>query len=81
MLLDQHGHLKLADFGTCMKMDKVRSPVMTDGRRGQGDSVRPRAASVPAPGSPRTVPTLQYSQVTLVTGIRPSAYDRGMRDG
>ncbi|XP_043227647.1 rho-associated protein kinase 1-like isoform X1 [Amphibalanus amphitrite] len=22
MLLDQHGHLKLADFGTCMKMDK-----------------------------------------------------------
>lgn len=23
MLLDQHGHLKLADFGTCMKMDKV----------------------------------------------------------
>uniref|UniRef100_A0A8C9XLG4 non-specific serine/threonine protein kinase n=1 Tax=Sander lucioperca TaxID=283035 RepID=A0A8C9XLG4_SANLU len=23
MLLDQHGHLKLADFGTCMKMDSV----------------------------------------------------------
>lgn len=23
MLLDQHGHLKLADFGTCMKMDAV----------------------------------------------------------
>ncbi|XP_076021402.1 rho-associated protein kinase 2-like isoform X2 [Genypterus blacodes] len=23
MLLDQHGHLKLADFGTCMKMDKA----------------------------------------------------------
>ncbi|KAM9355405.1 rho-associated protein kinase 2-like [Pholidichthys leucotaenia] len=23
MLLDQHGHLKLADFGTCMKMDKT----------------------------------------------------------
>ncbi|XP_037073648.1 rho-associated protein kinase 1-like isoform X2 [Pollicipes pollicipes] len=22
MLLDKHGHLKLADFGTCMKMDK-----------------------------------------------------------
>lgn len=25
MLLDQHGHLKLADFGTCMKMDSVGS--------------------------------------------------------
>ena len=23
MLLDKHGHLKLADFGTCMRMDKV----------------------------------------------------------
>lgn len=23
MLLDKHGHLKLADFGTCMKMDSV----------------------------------------------------------
>ena len=25
MLLDKHGHLKLADFGTCMKMDEVSS--------------------------------------------------------
>uniref|UniRef100_A0A3P8XSC2 Rho-associated protein kinase 2 n=1 Tax=Esox lucius TaxID=8010 RepID=A0A3P8XSC2_ESOLU len=25
MLLDRHGHLKLADFGTCMKMDSVRN--------------------------------------------------------
>lgn len=24
MLLDRNGHLKLADFGTCMKMDGVR---------------------------------------------------------
>ena len=23
MLLDNYGHLKLADFGTCMKMDEV----------------------------------------------------------
>ena len=23
MLMDNRGHLKLADFGTCMKMDKV----------------------------------------------------------
>ena len=23
MLLDRHGHLKLADFGTCMRMDVV----------------------------------------------------------
>ena len=23
MLLDNFGHLKLADFGTCMKMDEV----------------------------------------------------------
>ena len=26
MLLDLKGHLKLADFGTCMKMDTVRRP-------------------------------------------------------
>lgn len=25
MLLDKHGHLKLADFGTCMRMDKVKT--------------------------------------------------------
>ena len=25
MLMDARGHLRLADFGTCMKMDKVRS--------------------------------------------------------
>ena len=25
MLMDPTGHLKLADFGTCMKMDDVRS--------------------------------------------------------
>ena len=24
MLLDARGHLKLADFGTCVKMDKVK---------------------------------------------------------
>jgi serine/threonine protein kinase len=24
MLLDKNGHLKLADFGTCMRMDEVR---------------------------------------------------------
>ena len=24
MLLDKQGHLKLADFGTCMRMDKVQ---------------------------------------------------------
>jgi hypothetical protein len=24
MLLDARGHLKLADFGTCIKMDKVK---------------------------------------------------------
>lgn len=30
MLLDRYGHLKLADFGTCMKMDGVRGyPVIT----------------------------------------------------
>ena len=27
MLLDTKGHLKLADFGTCMKMDSVRGTV------------------------------------------------------
>lgn len=29
MLLDRHGHLKLADFGTCMKMDAVSVAVIT----------------------------------------------------
>lgn len=33
MLLDTHGHLKLADFGTCMKMDEVGHDV---GREGEG---------------------------------------------
>lgn len=28
MLLDHLGHLKLADFGTCMKMDSVRPPLL-----------------------------------------------------
>ena len=28
MLLDANGHLKLADFGTCMRMDKVMSFVI-----------------------------------------------------
>lgn len=27
MLLDKHGHLKLADFGTCMKMDEVSKQI------------------------------------------------------
>jgi serine/threonine protein kinase len=32
MLLDAQGHLKLADFGTCMKMDAVRAQFSADGR-------------------------------------------------
>jgi serine/threonine protein kinase len=28
MLLDARGHLKLADFGTCIKMDKVKKTVL-----------------------------------------------------
>jgi len=27
MLLDARGHLKLADFGTCIKMDKVENEI------------------------------------------------------
>ena len=30
MLMDTRGHLKLADFGTCMKMDKVWPPLHAD---------------------------------------------------
>lgn len=29
MLLDKYGHLKLTDFGTCMRMDSVRIPDYT----------------------------------------------------
>ena len=32
MLLDAQGHLKLADFGTCMKMDAVRAQFLAGGR-------------------------------------------------
>ena len=32
MLLDAQGHLKLADFGTCMKMDAVRVQFLAGGR-------------------------------------------------
>lgn len=31
MLLDGHGHLKLADFGTCVKMDIVSNSTCTVG--------------------------------------------------
>ena len=30
MLLDANGHLKLADFGTCVKMDAVSNNVICD---------------------------------------------------
>ena len=33
MLLDGRGHLKLADFGTCMKVDKVEREREERGRR------------------------------------------------
>jgi serine/threonine protein kinase len=29
MLLDARGHLKLADFGTCIKMDKVNKQYLS----------------------------------------------------
>ncbi len=32
MLMDTRGHLKLADFGTCMKMDKVQLLAMSASR-------------------------------------------------
>ena len=34
MLIDATGHLKLADFGTCMKMDEVRGRRDREGGRG-----------------------------------------------
>ncbi|MBN3316190.1 ROCK2 kinase, partial [Atractosteus spatula] len=40
MLLDRHGHLKLADFGTCMKMDKT-GMVRCDTAVGTPDYISP----------------------------------------
>ncbi|KAJ8033656.1 Rho-associated protein kinase 2 [Holothuria leucospilota] len=40
MLLDQHGHLKLADFGTCMKMEKD-GMVRSDTAVGTPDYISP----------------------------------------
>uniref|UniRef100_T1IKB9 Rho-associated protein kinase let-502 n=1 Tax=Strigamia maritima TaxID=126957 RepID=T1IKB9_STRMM len=40
MLLDKHGHLKLADFGTCMKMD-VDGLVRSDTAVGTPDYISP----------------------------------------
>ncbi|XP_061890972.1 rho-associated protein kinase 2-like isoform X1 [Entelurus aequoreus] len=40
MLLDQHGHLKLADFGTCMKMDST-GMVHSDTAVGTPDYISP----------------------------------------
>ncbi|XP_029281101.1 rho-associated protein kinase 2-like isoform X2 [Cottoperca gobio] len=40
MLLDQHGHLKLADFGTCMKMDS-KGMVHCDTAVGTPDYISP----------------------------------------
>ncbi|KAM9778571.1 rho-associated protein kinase 2-like isoform 5-T5 [Syngnathus typhle] len=40
MLLDQHGHLKLADFGTCMKMDST-GMVRCDTAVGTPDYISP----------------------------------------
>ncbi|KAM9704631.1 rho-associated protein kinase 2-like isoform 1-T2 [Menidia menidia] len=41
MLLDQHGHLKLADFGTCMKMDTETGMVHCDTAVGTPDYISP----------------------------------------
>ncbi|KAM4522276.1 rho-associated protein kinase 2-like isoform 1-T1 [Odontesthes bonariensis] len=41
MLLDQHGHLKLADFGTCMKMDSKTGMVHCDTAVGTPDYISP----------------------------------------
>ncbi|KAM8847516.1 rho-associated protein kinase 2-like isoform 3-T3 [Synchiropus picturatus] len=41
MLLDQHGHLKLADFGTCMKMDPKSGMVHCDTAVGTPDYISP----------------------------------------
>ncbi len=37
MLIDGLGHLKLADFGTCMKMDEVRGRVYKEGEAKEGE--------------------------------------------
>lgn len=41
MLLDQHGHVKLADFGTCMRMDSVGfQPAVEESSVGQECNVK-----------------------------------------
>ena len=45
MLLDRNGHIKLADFGTCMKMDKD-GLVRSDTAVGTPDYISPEVQTV-----------------------------------
>ena len=45
MLLDRNGHIKLADFGTCMKMDKD-GLVRSDTAVGTPDYISPEVQTI-----------------------------------
>mmetsp|Transcript_23916 Transcript_23916/g.28937 ORF Transcript_23916/g.28937 Transcript_23916/m.28937 type:complete len:515 (-) Transcript_23916:172-1716(-) len=62
LLLDQHGHMKLSDFGLCKPIDLSKLPPLPDGPEACGQSSSGLGAGGIPFGNPQPIPTTQQSQ-------------------